>query len=173
MSATRDKTQKFTFVYSNFHELYRRAKEEAKSAKLPSDAVAADLPTAVSTEAPRSSKMVDENPAAEPRPFSVRREFERSAGRILKTAAVSEGMPKVTTPEMPPVTIKPYTPVELIGKRVAKPSSLDLAKKLPAGQALPPSNPAIDSLKQNLHQLKDLHSRLRFMLQELEELVKE
>ena len=33
-------------------------------------------------------------------------------------------------------------------------------------------SPAVDSLKKNLDELKDLHSRLRFMLKEIEDLIK-
>jgi len=35
MSATRDTTQKFTFVYSNLYQIYRKGKEAATSAPIP------------------------------------------------------------------------------------------------------------------------------------------
>jgi hypothetical protein len=63
------------------------------------------------------------------------------------------------------VKVATYNPAAFIGKRVARPQSI----------ALPPAKQpteALSSLKENLKSLNDLHSRLRFMLQELEELVK-
>jgi hypothetical protein len=47
MSATRDPSQKHTFVYSNLYQLYRKGKEAANSAVVPPPAPAAK------TEAPR------------------------------------------------------------------------------------------------------------------------
>lgn len=61
--------------------------------------------------------------------------------------------------------IKSYEPVELLAKRreaVAPLASSEASQRQ-----------AIESLQQNLKTLTDLHSRLRFMLKELEELVKE
>ncbi len=62
--------------------------------------------------------------------------------------------------QTPFAKVRSYTPAELIGKRIQRPKSL------------PSANPALQSLKDNLKALNDLHARLRFMLQELEELVK-
>jgi hypothetical protein len=66
------------------------------------------------------------------------------------------------------VKISSYNPTELVGKRLARPASLSpvAAKKMELPQQ------AVSSLKDNLKALNDLHSRLRFMLTELEELVK-
>jgi hypothetical protein len=70
-------------------------------------------------------------------------------------------------------TIESFRPAELLGKRV------ELAQKRPVYAPKPqvlrqtPAAPAIQGLKQNLEKLNDLHARLRFMLQELEDLVKE
>ncbi|MCM2322429.1 MAG: hypothetical protein NDJ90_04120 [Oligoflexia bacterium] len=61
----------------------------------------------------------------------------------------------------PQPRIEAYNPPAFIGKRVERPEYL-----------APQRNEAIESLKENLKTLNDLHSRLRFMLQELEELVK-
>jgi hypothetical protein len=71
-------------------------------------------------------------------------------------------------PENSSVKISSYSPTELIGKRFARPASLPpVAPK----SAVVPSQ-AVSSLKDNLKALNDLHSRLRFMLTELEDLVK-
>ena len=116
MSATRDKSQKITFVFSNFYHLYKKGKDAAMSADLP------------------------EVPASE---------------RVLKAGDARAELAKPLA-----VDLREHRPAEFIGKRVPKPP------------VLPPST-AIVSLRENLKQLTDLHSRLRFMLNELEELVKE
>jgi hypothetical protein len=68
-------------------------------------------------------------------------------------------------PEKPAAKISNYNPTEFIGKRVvARPAVISKAGA---------PREAISSLKDNLKSLNDLHSRLRFMLQELEDLVKE
>jgi len=64
--------------------------------------------------------------------------------------------------EGPSLSARDFFPTELIGKRIPKPDYLPKT-----------NSEAIASLKDNLKNLKDLHSRLRFMLQELEDLVKE
>jgi len=111
MSATHDKSQKITFVYSNLYHLYKKGKEAAQKAS--------------------------------------------ASGNVLKADDLHN--PKFVAQK----NISKHQPVELLGKRVERPA------------ILPPKNPAIDSLKQNLKTLNDLHSRLRFMLQELEDLVRE
>lgn len=65
------------------------------------------------------------------------------------------------------VKVSSYNPTEFIGKRVARPEAISTAKSTPAAP-----KEAIVSLKANLKALNDLHARLRFMLQELEDLVK-
>jgi hypothetical protein len=60
------------------------------------------------------------------------------------------------------IRVNPYTPSEVVGKRVQTP------------QYLQPSNgAAIKSLQDNLKSLTDLQARLRFMLKELEGLIDE
>jgi hypothetical protein len=111
MSATRDKTQKPAFVYSNLYQLYKTGKEAASQAVVPP-----------------------------PPPVGN----HLAKGQVLKTADLKNEAVKIDT----------YRPAELIGKRLER-----------------PSNAAIDSLKDNLKSLTELHSRLRFMLKELEELI--
>jgi hypothetical protein len=117
MSATRDKTQKITFVYSNLYSIYRKGVEQAR----------------------------------ESAPLGLTPGLTR--GAVIKAAA--ESAAPAAQPAAPRVSA--YTPAELIGKRVAKPASVS----------------PVESLKQNLQQLNDLQARLRFMLKELEDLVKE
>lgn len=65
---------------------------------------------------------------------------------------------------------------DLVGVKVTKFEPRTLARVVAPNQALPsaaPKNGAspFDDLKSNLNKLEDLHSRLRFMLKELEDLV--
>ena len=144
MSATRDKSQKTTFVYSNLYSLYRKGKEAAAQSN------------------------VSEAPSAEPAYFAM-----PSERNVLKTADLKREAG---------VKIEAYKPTELLSKRIeanaaiaAQQASVRIAAvapaRLPAGK---PTNStpdaALSSLKQNLQSLQDLHSRLRFMLKELEEL---
>lgn len=128
MSATQDKTQKITFVYSNLYQLYRKGKDAAQ--KAPGFNPSLSAPLAV--------------PAKD------------SRAHILKTGDLKAEA----------VRVEPFQPAEFIQKRV-----------VPRPDVLPPRRPgqseAVESLKKNLKSLNDLHSRLRFMLQELEDLVKE
>jgi len=121
MSATRDKTQRLTFVYSNLYQLYRGGKDAALGAP---------------------------------------------EGRVLKTGSPNpDGAPATQ------VRVRPYQPVELIAKRVQPPPAAEEGPR--AVPPPPPPDQAIASLRKNLEELNQLHSRLRFMLSELEELVKD
>lgn len=113
MSATRDKTQKFTFVYSNLYKIYRDGQKP--------------------------------NEAQAKSPLGLR------SGHVLKAEAVEKEKIQVT----------PHAPVQFIGKRI---------QTFQDAQA--PQDATISSLKENLKSLNDLHSRLRFMLKELEDLIK-
>ncbi len=63
--------------------------------------------------------------------------------------------------------VSAYQPPSLLTKRIVdKPQALQQAQ-------MPAQSAAIQSLKDNLKTLNDLHSRLKFMLEELQELVKE
>ncbi|MGZ3697830.1 MAG: hypothetical protein ACXWP5_06895, partial [Bdellovibrionota bacterium] len=70
------------------------------------------------------------------------------------------------------VKVHSFNPAELIGKRLPKPQAQAHAQAA-AAAIFRPQNAALESLKDNLKTLQQLQSRLKFMLQELEELVKE
>jgi hypothetical protein len=139
MSASYDKTQKATFVFTNLYQIYRKGKDAAVSAQLGT-------------------------PAAEAAPFIARSSSTPSASRnVLKADDLrqsSTAQPRVEAYN-PPAFIGGNPVKSPIGKRLDRPEYL-----------APQRNEAIESLKENLKTLNDLHSRLRFMLQELEELVK-
>lgn len=136
MSATRDKTQKVAFVYSNLYQIYRKGSD------------AASTPPEAAPAAPEAQ--------AVPKP--------PGSGKVIK----AEDLNAQTTA----VRVEKFEAPELLGKRIVqKPAVLkDIAQ---ASQVAPEQNEAIESLKDNLKQLNDLHARLRFMLKELEDLVKE
>lgn len=152
MSATRDKTQKITFVYSNLYAIYRKGVERAREGAI----------REAGTQAPsQAAEALSELASV------------GESGLVIKAA--DSGRAPSTPAARPRVT--PYTPAELIGKRVARPASLPAtpASATPAqSQAQTQATPqTVASLKDNLQSLNDLQARLRFMLQELEGLIKE
>lgn len=120
MSATRDKSQKFTFLYSNLYQIYKRQEAQVDPISPDAGVPASDLPG--------------------------------HTGQVIKVEDRQASAVRVTEYQAP----------HFIQRRVSKPASL------------PPSAPslAMSSLKENLQKLQDLHSRLKFMLQELEDLSK-
>lgn len=84
MSATRDQSQKFTFVYSNLYHLYKKGKDAAHAAQVPAAA-----PVAIAPE-----KLLDQ----------TRTEMTRGVltGRIIKADDLrEEATPKVARHEPP------------------------------------------------------------------------
>jgi hypothetical protein len=140
MSASRDSSQKFKFVYSNLYQIYRKGKEAAQEAAT-AEPVAKGLTT----------------------------------GKILKADDLRTEGPLAA------VRVNPYTPAELLGPRLAQRAPVETVLGALAAPAARPSlttasraqSDAIDGLRKNLQNLNELHSRLRFMLKELEDLVKE
>ena len=86
--------------------------------------------------------------------YQVYQQTRQGSPHVLKTEDIKKIQPQ----------IRPYEPVQLMGKRVE-------TKRAEAKN--PPQVAPIDSLKQNLDSLNQLHSRLKFMLKELEDLVKD
>src|SRR4051812_45155216 len=80
-------------------------------------------------------------------------------GKIIKAAEIS-----MQDPEK--VEIKTYRPVEFLK------SPAQLPKNPAETITVAPKEIAINGLKKNLNELQDLHSRLKFMLKEIEELTK-
>ena len=130
MSATRDKSQKTTFVYSNLYQIYRKGKDAANASP--------GLTTSQVIKAADASATV------------VRRE---------------------TAPDA--TVVRPYNPAELMAKRMARPAVLPQKESKASPAVSTPAVHPLESLKQNMKDLNDLQARLRFMLQELEDLVKE
>lgn len=146
MSATRDRSQRVTFVYSNLYKIYRAGVDAAKKAEIPentgkSEARSEGLRPGLRTQ-------------PEGRESEVLSRLNRS--HVLKSGQLKYG-----------VKVREHQPTEFIAKRVT-----ESRRAAPAAQAAAParSEAPIESLKRNLEQLQDLHSRLRFMLRELEDL---
>ena len=183
MPASRDKSQKFTFVYSNLYQIYRKGKDQAKAAVIPGN---------LNQEEQRKS-----NTRAHNRPTS---------SHILRVGALTH---EIRTLDMPKPEVRNYQPVEFLNKRVESAqriaqlapapkaaeapkaaSAPAVAPKLAPLQSISPlarlhqksieklsednrnNDPTLIGLKTNLNKLSELHERLKFMLGELENIVK-
>ena len=153
MSATRDKTQKIAFVYSNLYHVYKKGKSAA-----------ATLP-------------------------------KMAKGQVLKAEDLAKlAAEAATSTTFAAVQVKTYAPVSLLLKRIQERSEKAAATPIPSSSPMAPiaklkpqstqapdsaNHPAnaqlqaLGSLKENLKSLNELHARLRFMLKELEDLVKD
>ena len=149
MSANSDKSQKSTFVFSNLYELYKRNQSASR----------ATVPTSESAPAVKTPVGVSIQVKEFPQGTAIHKSL--NSGRVLKTGDLHQ-------PEQLAPQVKEYQPAQLLGKRFPKPQSIEVA--VPSKTHV--SNPAILSLKQNISQLSELHSRLKFMLTELEDLIK-
>lgn len=154
MSANRDTSQKTTFVYSNLYQLYRKGKEAADQSQVPAQ-VPAQAPVANAAES-----VADLRQAVFqlPNPMGAL----PSEKNVLKSTDLkAQAAPAVNA----------YEPPSLLAKRIVeKPQALKQAQK---NGMMPAQSAAIQSLKDNLKTLNDLHARLKFMLEELQDLVKE
>ncbi len=142
MSATRDKGSRIAFVYSNLYRIYRDTKNESEKQNKGLEKVA--IPTT------------------------------RTDQNILKVGDLKSG-------EFASRVISEYQPTEFIAKKVdLSRTKEELLKvnppELPSQEVLNRGSSrggvALDSLKSNLKQLNDLHCRLKFMLGELEDILK-
>jgi hypothetical protein len=112
MSAERDQSQKFKFVYSNLYQLYQKGKVAAKNA-----------PGVVS-------------------------------GTVIKAGAKVQPL------------ARPYE-----GRDFSQEKRINLQRVHEMRESAPEKK-AVASLRQNLSELENIQNRLRFMLQELEDLTK-
>jgi len=148
MSANRDRSQKVTFVYSNLYQLYKKGSEAVEGSS-PENAV----PVVSPTEGVNPGLLVDQAQAR-----------VHQSGTVIKTGDRNSAVGR---------EVAHYQPMTLIAKK-PEAFGIQLAKTAKAERAgIVEQNHALDNLKQNMQTLNDLHARLRFMLKELEELVKE
>ncbi len=146
MSATRDPSQKHTFVYSNLYQLYQKGKVAAKEAVIP-EPIAATVAPIASASAPVSvaSAAISERGIV--------------TGKIIKADELAPGVIGLR--------VARHEPPSLLGKRL-NPAPASRSRKVD-----PTRREAIDGLRDNLRSLQNLHERLRFMLKEIEDLSKE
>jgi len=83
-------------------------------------------------------------------PHSPKGQTKTSYSHVIKAE-------DIRTSNLGSVRVHPYSPAEIIGKKVNKPDQVQ--------------NEALENLKSNLKSLNDLQARLRFMLKELEDLI--
>lgn len=156
MSASRDKSQKPTFVFTNLHSLYRKGVDAAGTAEVEGAGVGLVVKNASAAPAAASSVSA---PPADSRATESREIPKTEASRAGVSGTVLKAQDlRAEAPAEP--AVRRHSPPEFIAKRVARPP------------VLPPSS-AVVSLRENLKALNELHQRLRFMLQELEDLVKD
>lgn|GEM_PF-1140055 len=176
MSATRDKNQKIAFVYSNLYQLYKKGTAAANEAD-----VSEELRASIE-EARASSVESTQVITAASRETLLR---GLTTGQILKSEQVVAPAPRPVSRPM----VNEYRPVELLGKRIASPAYEPILHKRAeqmglAARAVAPTpvrltratndqhQTTLASLRKNMGELNELHDRLRFMLKELEDLVK-
>lgn len=126
MSAYLDRSQGFTFVFSNIYDLYKKAKDSKLD-----DPFLAEIKPEIKTEMKRED-----------------------LGRVIKS-------------NDPRFQVKAFKPEKLNSDRsFPVPMGVREAEEKAMRQR---ANPLYE-LKKNLSELKDAHSKLRFLLKELEEL---
>lgn len=132
MSATRDKSQKVAFVFSNFYKIYKEGKTGKRT------------------------------PSHTPRGLTTARVISPKNAHQHSIKSVTLGKPLEKPAEK--LQEKQHQPLSLIERRM---------KNLKDKEHTRSADHAVQGLKDNLNRLNELHSRLRFMLKELEELVRE
>lgn len=160
MSATRDPSQKIGFVNSNLYALYRKGKAAAQGSQPGSAKVlkADDLHSPFF-----ATGQVREAASAQPAQVQEYRPAEFLQKR--QPAAIPAAAPAVHTPAAPAAKNLRAKPGILQG--------LDHLSRTHRPAAPLREQQALSSLKQNLDTLNQLHARLKFMLQELEDLVQD
>lgn len=172
MSATRDSSQKPVFVFSNLHELFKKAQEASKEGPF-------------STYTPTQSQIIK---AAQARANAPVKPLD-TKGAQAEAAKPGTAQPhkpvhflpareqrEVTRPILVPrpASLPPApTRNDESAKDPVPPMPADLAQSVRRAAdiaARASRSAAVDDLKKNLGELKDLHARLKFLLQELEEL---
>jgi glutamine synthetase type III len=129
MSATYDKSQRVTFVYSNLYQLYKKGKEAAK---------------------------------------------QSPSYHVLKTGKLNQNSPEEQKSWQSQIKIRGFEPPELLTKRMKQKEVAPAAVQSRCQVSLShqASDQAVQGLRKNLDSLSELQSRLRFMLHELDNLIK-
>lgn len=99
----------------------------------------------------------------------------RGEARVIKAGITQEN---TSGPQSQPQSLKDarapqvrnYQPVELLGNRRIKKPAILQRSQVSASPAREEQNLAVEQLRKNLDSLQQLHARLKFMLQEIDEL---
>ncbi len=150
MPAERDQSQKFKFVYSNLYQIYRKGVEAAKAA-----------PEVVKAGAPHPSEPADRTVVHAVRPVRLR---EMNKMEPTRSGIVTGTIIKQAHRVQP--LVRPHRPAEL------RPNHRINFSEIHAQAAKVSARNSMSDLKQNLSELDELQSKLRFMLKELEDLTK-
>lgn len=153
MSATRDKSQKIAFVYSNFYHLYKKGKTAARNANVDASA-----------EAPRKELRLNS---------VVQTAVDDAKPVVLQVQPPLNGLNGAIMSEpQPQIEVRNYEPIEFMQKRLDNAKKLAHARNVQNKKAAD-RNREIASLKRNVQQLDGLQKKLNFMLRELEDLLKD
>lgn len=173
MPANRDKSQRFTFVYTNLYALYKdsdpqKAKEAAEriiakreNNRAPSVGGTPGLKKIVPSSTELKKALSGMSSAQILAAARGRAKTGLSATDTLRTPSLPRFKEQSRTQS--PSQTKSYFPIHHLDSRAKKISS-ELKEKPLSGSS------AVESLKKNLGRLTDLHEKLQFMLSELEEL---
>ncbi len=146
MSATRDRSQKFAFVYSNLYQIYKSDRKGWSN----------DGPVVIQHQ----SKDYDK------RGLSSGVIKAQDAAQTLRGPAGHQLMQNIANRVQP--SIQPYAAPKFEANRIPEAAKLfTRSAKLSQSPVL-----QVESLKANLADLESLQSRLKFMLKEIEELTK-
>lgn len=149
MPAERDQSQKFKFVYSNLYQIYRKGVDAAKAAPevVPAVSPAEVVSDRTVVHAVRPMRLREMNKMEPTRSGIV-------TGTIIKPASRVQPL------------VRPHQPAQLRTNHRINFSEIH------AQAAQVSSQKTVSDLKQNLSELDELQSKLRFMLKELEDLTK-
>lgn len=148
MSATRDPNQKPNFVFTNLYEMFRKVRAEMQQGAF---------------------AQIQKGEVLKPGTQSLQSPFGLKPEKVAPTAT----------------QVRDYNPIEFLNRKREQEKEEFVRPfgareiKTPVGIVKAPTQAeptapqsAVQDLKKNLSELKDLHSRLKFLLQELEELSK-
>lgn len=179
MSASRDKNQKFTFVYSNLYQIYKKEKEADQATQTPpTSGVVLKTETLSSSnpivqvrdyQAPelKHPAPAQSNPYSNPLPHlsSIPLANQQAQPQANPRPESKQNQPAAKITSITPPQFQAQFQAQFQGRRVKLPDFLE--SQVPARQAA-----SLEDLKNNLNSLQQLQKRLRFMLQEIEELLK-
>jgi len=143
MSANRDKSQKFRFLYQNLYQIYRTGVDEAKKAPVP--------------------------PAFIPKAHEAYQKAGLTSGVVLKSPEIPVFYPRdLKKSPLPSEPNEPGGTVDEVKAIAAEMQPMPIAIGLKAREERRKAQ--LESLRDQLGELSTLQKKIRFMLKEIEEL---